>query len=330
MRASACSSTGGRSVSRARRSAGRAARRSRSRNTTTSTSSSTRRSSTPTSGSSVAKDAGHEIHGASPPSTTTASASGTPSRPTTTSCTRRSAATWSRNWPRPAASRASRFGTYYSVCDWHHPDFPLGSPGGKHAEAQRRTWTATTITCKAQVDGADHATTGRWSRSGSTCRRTSTPERGAGRRSTCVRSLQPDILINNRSRREPAATTTRPSSASASSRIDRPWETCMTICNQWAWKPNDKMKSLKQCLQTLIRCAGGDGNLLFNVGPMPDGEHRAAAGRAAQGDGRVAGASTARASTAPAAGRGNPPAHSPARAKATRSSCTCSTWDGRA
>ena len=27
------------------------------------------------------------------------------------------------------------------------------------------------------------------------------------------------------------------------------------------------MKSLKQCLQTLIRTAGGDGNLLFNVGP---------------------------------------------------------------
>ena len=43
----------------------------------------------------------------------------------------------------------------------------------------------------------------------------------------------------------------------------------MTICNQWAWKPDDPMKSLKQCLQTLVCCAGGDGNLLFNVGPMP-------------------------------------------------------------
>jgi alpha-L-fucosidase len=31
------------------------------------------------------------------------------------------------------------------------------------------------------------------------------------------------------------------------------------------------MKSLKECLQTLVLCAGGDGNLLFNVGPMPDG-----------------------------------------------------------
>jgi alpha-L-fucosidase len=45
----------------------------------------------------------------------------------------------------------------------------------------------------------------------------------------------------------------------------------MTICRQWAWKPNDDMKSLKECLQTLVTCASGDGNLLFNVGPMADG-----------------------------------------------------------
>jgi alpha-L-fucosidase len=45
----------------------------------------------------------------------------------------------------------------------------------------------------------------------------------------------------------------------------------MTICRQWAWKPNDQMKSLKQCIQTLIKVVSGDGNLLFNVGPMPDG-----------------------------------------------------------
>jgi len=45
----------------------------------------------------------------------------------------------------------------------------------------------------------------------------------------------------------------------------------MTIANQWSWKPEDEVKSLEQCLHTLIRSAGGDGNLLFNVGPMPDG-----------------------------------------------------------
>ena len=45
----------------------------------------------------------------------------------------------------------------------------------------------------------------------------------------------------------------------------------MTIGRQWAWKPNDEMKSFEQCIRTLVSTAGGDGNLLFNVGPMPDG-----------------------------------------------------------
>ncbi|HPZ86487.1 MAG TPA: alpha-L-fucosidase, partial [Flavihumibacter sp.] len=50
-----------------------------------------------------------------------------------------------------------------------------------------------------------------------------------------------------------------------------PWESCFTICDQWSWKPNDKMKSLKECLRILSQAAGGNGNLLLNVGPMPDG-----------------------------------------------------------
>ena len=49
------------------------------------------------------------------------------------------------------------------------------------------------------------------------------------------------------------------------------WESCITICEQWAWKPNDKMKSLKESLQTLAGTAGGNGDLLYNVGPMADG-----------------------------------------------------------
>lgn len=36
------------------------------------------------------------------------------------------------------------------------------------------------------------------------------------------------------------------------------WETCMTICRQWSWKPGDMMKTRPECLQTLIRAAGGE------------------------------------------------------------------------
>ena len=55
----------------------------------------------------------------------------------------------------------------------------------------------------------------------------------------------------------------------------RPWESCMTISrhNHWAWGgASDGVKSFGECLNMLIRCAGGDGNLLLNVGPTPTGE----------------------------------------------------------
>jgi alpha-L-fucosidase len=81
--------------------------------------------------------------------------------------------------------------------------------------------------------------------------------------------LQPGILINNRCGLPGDFDT--PEQVVGKFQTTRPWETCMTLCRQWAWKPQDRMKSLKECLDALIRCAGGDGNLLFNVGPMPDG-----------------------------------------------------------
>jgi alpha-L-fucosidase len=84
-----------------------------------------------------------------------------------------------------------------------------------------------------------------------------------------IRRLQPHVIINNRAGL-PADHDT-PEQRIGKFQNDRPWETCMTICRQWAWKPNDQMKSLKQCIDTLVRVVGGDGNLLFNVGPMPDG-----------------------------------------------------------
>jgi alpha-L-fucosidase len=84
-----------------------------------------------------------------------------------------------------------------------------------------------------------------------------------------IRQLQPHVIINNRAGL-PADHDT-PEQRIGKFQADRPWETCMTLCQQWAWKPDDQMKSLKQCIDTLVRVAGGDGNFLFNVGPMPDG-----------------------------------------------------------
>lgn len=82
--------------------------------------------------------------------------------------------------------------------------------------------------------------------------------------------LQPGILINNRAGLPCDYDT--PEQRVGQFQNDRAWETCMTICQQWAWKPNDRLKSLKECVDILVRSVGGDGNLLLNVGPMPSGE----------------------------------------------------------
>jgi len=166
-----------------------------------------------------------------------------------------------------ACKRAGlRFCTYYSTCDWHHPDFPLTSPGGRvkretsnldRYEQYLRAQVKELITQYGPLgliwfDVPQHFD----------------QARGQGV-IDFVRSLQPDVIVNNRSGAPGDYDT--PEQRVGKYQDNRPWETCMTICQQWAWKPNDKMKTLQQCLQTLVTCAAGDGNLLFNVGPTPEG-----------------------------------------------------------
>jgi alpha-L-fucosidase len=46
-----------------------------------------------------------------------------------------------------------------------------------------------------------------------------------------------------------------------------PWETCTNLGHQWAWKFNDKPRDMRESTATLLRCVGGNGNLLLNIGP---------------------------------------------------------------
>jgi alpha-L-fucosidase len=98
-----------------------------------------------------------------------------------------------------------------------------------------------------------------------------------------VRNLQPGILINNRlevgshgewlkqGRLRENEDFYTPEQRIGGYDDKTPWETCMTIGTQWSWKPDDKIKSAAEVISILARTTGGDGNLLLNVGPMPDG-----------------------------------------------------------
>jgi len=158
------------------------------------------------------------------------------------------------------------FGAYYSTCDWYHPDFPRTSPGGK-TKRETSNLDAYTEYLKAQTKEL-LTNYGPLFTLWYDVPQVFDAARGAGV-INMARAIQPDIVINNRTGHNGDYDT--PEQKIGGFQIDRPWETCMTICHQWAWKPDDKMKSLEECIHTLIRTNGGDGNLLFNVGPQPDG-----------------------------------------------------------
>ena len=90
-----------------------------------------------------------------------------------------------------------------------------------------------------------------------------------------VRELQPGIIINNRSGLEEDLDT--PEQVVRASAPGRACESCMCIGDSCAWgytRFNPNWKSPEQLLQHLIAAAQGEGNLLLNIGPMPDGRVR--------------------------------------------------------
>jgi len=85
-----------------------------------------------------------------------------------------------------------------------------------------------------------------------------------------IRALQPGILINDRSGLPGDFET--PEETVGGFKTDRPWETCMTIGEHWGWCWEENYKSSEDLLAMLIASAGGDGNFLLNMGPLPTGE----------------------------------------------------------
>ncbi|MDR2101089.1 MAG: alpha-L-fucosidase [Treponema sp.] len=88
-----------------------------------------------------------------------------------------------------------------------------------------------------------------------------------------LRALQPDILINNRSKLDEDFGTPE---ERITAEKDRDWEACMTY-NGISWGYVDSSQAgpysynAPQILKMLARCSTGGGNLLLNIGPAPDG-----------------------------------------------------------
>jgi len=100
-----------------------------------------------------------------------------------------------------------------------------------------------------------------------------------------VRSLQPNIIINNRVGKGRQGMEGLSASAEDAGDFGTPeqqvppsglpgvdWETCMTMNDTWGYKSYDEnWKSGPELIRTLVDVASKGGNFLLNVGPMPEG-----------------------------------------------------------
>jgi alpha-L-fucosidase len=157
-----------------------------------------------------------------------------------------------------------KLGLYYSQADFHHPDFLTQNHDRYIQYLHGQIRELLTRYGRIEVmwfDGLLGATED-WNS-------LVTKEYDSIELVRMMRELQPHIMINNRNGLPGDFTT--PEQEIGVFRTDRPWESCITIGTIWAWKPQDPVKPLKECVQALVSCACGNGNLLLNVGPGPTG-----------------------------------------------------------
>lgn len=171
-----------------------------------------------------------------------------------------------------------RVGAYFSLLDWHHPDYPaftdadkpyvLGKTARQPTDEQ---WARFSEFMFGQVrelltnygeiaviwfDGGWERTIPQW--------RSQDLEK-------MIRELQPNILVNDRL--PGVGDYVTPEQFVPPQPLPRPWETCMTINESWGYNPSDtRYKSGRRIIHTLCEVAGRGGNLLLNVGPTGDGE----------------------------------------------------------
>lgn len=174
---------------------------------------------------------------------------------------------------------------YHSIMDWHHPDYLPRREWEKNRSAEGADYERFITYLKAQLkelltnygDISVLWFDGEWEN-------TWNDKRGFDLYNY-VRSLQPNIIINNRvgaSRNDMQGfskeggfagdfgTPEQQIPATGLPGVD--WETCMTMNDHWGYnKNNHNWKSTKQILQMLADIASKGGNYLLNVGPTSEG-----------------------------------------------------------
>lgn len=172
---------------------------------------------------------------------------------------------------RACRQQGIHFGFYYSFMDWHHPDY-----------LPRRPWDTRPIEGANLERYVDYVKgqlrelltqygpisilwfDGGWEHNAQ--------EEHSQEIVKLIRSLQPNIIINDRLNLPEDYGTPEQTIPSAPLPNGRLWETCMTINNTWGYSKNDTdFKSATQLIRDLCLIVGRGGNFLLNVGPTATG-----------------------------------------------------------
>ncbi len=184
-----------------------------------------------------------------------------------------------------------RVGFYYSLIDWHHPEFPVDGHHPRRddlpfreAEAGRdmakyRAYlhgqVRELLTNYGQIDvlWLDFSYSWRdwgWSKG------KGADDWGAHELLEMVRDLQPNVLVNNRSEVRQDFFTPEQYQPRAWMHVDGApvmWEACQTLNGSWGYdRDNLDWKSPGMLIRMLVDGVSKGGNLLLNVGPTARGE----------------------------------------------------------
>ncbi len=169
------------------------------------------------------------------------------------------------------------FCVYYSVADWHHPDFPAqysqrgfhGAPN-PHADIAKYADYMRGQVRELLTNYGDVGIV--WFDAGGALR---VPNRGelikGDELVAMIHQLQPKTLINNRAGVEADYGT--PEQRIPGGRTVEPFEVCMTLNRKWGYNRFDhEWKPPAKVVRNIADIVSKGGNYLINVGPTGEGE----------------------------------------------------------
>ena len=165
-----------------------------------------------------------------------------------------------------------RIGFYYSMLDWHHPDYEANLPA--YVDSYLFGQVRELCTNYGPIDCLWFD--GEWDHPLETWRGRDLIE--------LIRELQPNALINDRIGKGERGTNKlvdfytreQPVEIQQGTSFERrrtmPWEACMTIGDSWGYRADDTdLKDSDDLIRFLVDVVSRGGNLLLNVGPTADG-----------------------------------------------------------